>query len=300
MVVELFNWHHLTLFLTTLGIVALVCVIFAVFLRKKSKWISWTAILILLATGFIFHFLRLAWPPPNATWPSSLAYVLPISICGFNTLVFPLIFFSKKKYLRDYMFYVGVFSGFLAMLTPTNVLESQIPAWHFEAIRYYIAHGILVVAPLLMVLCGHHKLNWRRVWAPGWLLVGVTFVILINDVILYATGIYDGGFVELFDRNSRNVGMIYGPADNAGFWGDALRFFSPRFLRRAPFDNGLVAAGETFYWPVLWVVIPGVIYMTIGCFLVSLIFDFRTFKQDMQSTWRKIFRKKSIQKSIDN
>ena len=187
------------------------------------------------------------------------------------------------------MFYIGVLSGLLATIMPFDAYNYK--PWEFEAIRFFVAHAILMTAPMLMVLCGHHRLDWRRTWKAPLVLACVMFVIFINDIMLVATGIVpDATVEEVIHGQVRNGAMVYGPAEELESFKHIFLVFTPDIFLTVPFGPD---KGAPFYWPVLWVLVPGFIYITTICFFISLIFDFRRFKNDMRTIFSKQPKKAS-------
>lgn len=286
--VQLFNKGHLILLGTTLAVMTVFLVVF--FLIRKNRKLTYWLIAGLFLAGLVVHFLRLAVPPPGRDFPYAYTYITPMGVCAFNAMAFPFIFlFTKSKTLRDYMFYIGIATGILALLTPMTAYNK--PALSFDAIRFFVIHGLLCLAPLLMVLCGHHKLNWRRVWQPVFVLTGVMCIILVNEIVLFSIGIVGEPYtLEGIIKNqhqSRNGAMIFGPPEDAGVYGKMLTALCPSIFKIALFDVPSlgISAGDTIYWPIVWLLIPGFIYVTILCFVICLLFSFKPFWRDMRVVW---------------
>jgi len=204
-------------------------------------------------------------------------------------MVFPFFFLSKKKILRDYMFYIGVLTGFLALITPMTAIDK--PAFSFDVIRFFMLHGIICCAPLLMVITGHHKLSWRRVWQPAFVLAAVLCVIAVNELVLFASGILGPGYdlhtLITGQYIGRNGAMIFGPPHDAGSVSFYVKIFTslcPSVFKHALFDIPALGlyAGDTIYWPIVWLIIPGVIFFTVVSFLMSMPFEAKNFWRDVK------------------
>ena len=60
------------------------------------------------------------------------------------------------------MFYLGVLSGVLAFLIPTEALGKSVAT--LDLWRFYVCHLIIVAVPLLMVILKQHELDYKRIW----------------------------------------------------------------------------------------------------------------------------------------
>jgi len=283
--IQQFNKYHLSLLACTIAVIIILCIVFALFLRNKKRVTYWV-IFGLLAAGFVIHFLRLLVLPKDREFPFAFSYITPMGVCAVNAMVFPFFYLFRSKMLKDYMFYIGILTGFLALVTPLTAIGK--PALSFDVIRFFVLHGLLCCAPLLMVLCGHHRLSWRRTWQPAWVLTAVLCVITVNELVLFASGIlgepYDLHTLVTGKYVGRNGAMIFGPPEDAGIYAKFFTALCPNTFKKALFDIEAlgIQAGDKLYWPLVWIIIPGVVYFTILCFLLSLIFDAKRFWRDMR------------------
>ena len=119
--IDMFNfWYFFFLLLSAGSIVGLY---FA--LRNASPFKKDVAIFSLLAVGFVLHFLK-NYIPPYADYSTGVRVFTDrgmrdcwfVNICGANIALFPFMFLCKDKRVRDYMFYIGVLSGFIALFYP--------------------------------------------------------------------------------------------------------------------------------------------------------------------------------------
>ena len=132
-------------------------------LRHKSEKTKFWTLYGILAFNFVLHFLKLALPYYyERGFPEVLRKCSFENICAVSTLVFPFAYLSKCNSIKDYMFYLGVISGIRGCVAPMPVIG--LPFYHPEVIRYYICHASIWIVPLLMVIFGIHKLDYRRIW----------------------------------------------------------------------------------------------------------------------------------------
>ena len=246
-------------------------------LRKKDRHIVYWVLFSLLALNFVLHFVKLAFPPYVGGLPGTIRKVTFENICAVSTLVFPFFMLSKKPVLLDYMFYLGVISGIASMFAPMNIIGLGV--FEFETIRFYICHGSLWICPLLMVILKVHTLNYRRVIKVVLLYFCCLFLILINEVILMVIGWvappadFDGTLWDYFLSNvERNSGFIFGPPPEFEKIAQFLLVLTPPFFKPGEYID--------CYMPVLWEVVPVLIYGTIGGTAICAIWDHRRMADD--------------------
>ena len=282
MIIAMFNfWYFFWLILSagaTIGIYYL--------LRNKSDTTKKVVLFSFLAAGFLMHFLKVYIPPYSVDEARMLRDSWFVNICGANIGLFPFMFWIKNEKVKDYMFYIGVISGLIALFYPQEPLaKSNQIGEQLDMIRFYYHHWMVLAIPLLMVLLNLHKLSYKRVlWAPTGLMVLMLFIML-NQIFQSELG-----FVplrdqsEFFDIGYKNSSYIWGPGTDDTI-GDILAIFTPKFFRTVPVGE---FAGQTKYWPWFWLITPVYIIVTPLSFLISMIFDHKNFKEDM----KKLFNKK--------
>jgi hypothetical protein len=257
------------------------------FLKNKSEEFKKRFISSLLFFSLIVHFCKLLFPP-YASDPHAIRKITPENICALSTLVFPFIFLSQNKVLKDYMFYIGVLSGTLAIFYPLEAFGKD--ALSFDTIRFYVCHTIITVAPLLMVSTGLHKLDYHRIYKVPICFLLVFVIILVNEIILMEIGQVPLRSMDLFatgDDFYRNFSMVFGVTENFEALEPILTFFTPEFLMRIPFGEH---AGEKKYWPILWAVGPVFVYIGGLSFLLSIYWEKDHMKADFNRL--KIYIKK--------
>ena len=250
-------------------------------LRNKSKKVSSIVLFSLLLSGFILHFLKLFADFYQAWMPTAIRTLTPEAICTVSIIIFPWLFLSKNPLSKDYMFYMGMFGGLVATLYPVNVIGFD--AFEFETIRFFYHHVLLWVVPLLMMMLKLHTLDYKRIWKISFLAIFVLCIILINEVILVGTGFVRADI--LFSYEFRNTALIFGPMPELGPVNTFLTAFTPELFTTVPIGPN---AGETFYWPIVWMLVPAFIYFTIGAFLLALPFEYKKIKRDTLAIKAKV------------
>lgn len=268
MYIEMFNgWYFFWLALSAGSILALY---FG--LRNKSVKLQKGVLFSFLVFGLLLHFLKVYIPPYSIDEARMLRDSWFVNICGANIALFPFFFWSKNEKVKDYMFYIGVLSGVIALCYPIEPIEKGEDQMQeiLDVIRFYYHHWMVLAVPLLMVLFGHHKLSFKRILsAPTGLLILMLFIML-NQILQSELG-----FIPLRDRNNffgidyKNTSYIWGPGEDDAI-SSILALFTPEFFKTVPVGE---FAGQVKYWPWFWMICPVYILVTPLSFLLCLVFE---------------------------
>jgi uncharacterized membrane protein YwaF len=262
-------------------------------LRNKSDSTKKIVLFAFLALGLIAHFTKVYYPPYSTDEARMLRDSWFVNICGANIALFPFLFFSKNEKIKDYMFYIGVISGLIALFYPQEPLaKSNQLGEQLDIIRFYYHHWMVLAVPLLMVLFGHHKPSYKRILsAPTGLLLLMLFIML-NQIFQSELG-----FVPLRDQNDffgigyKNSSYIWGPGTDDAI-GNFLSIFTPKFFRTIPVGE---FAGQTKHWPWFWLIVPVYVLVTPLSFLIALVFDHRSLAADVKSLHQRLSSKKTVE-----
>lgn len=267
--VEYFNFYY---FLYIALALALLLGLYLL-LKNKSVKTSKAVLFCILLASFILHFVKLAFDFYQQWMPVAIRTITPENICAVSVMIYPWFFLSKKPLLKDYMFYFGIMSGVGATLIPIDVIGHN--AFDFETFRFYFSHILLWVVPLLMVLLKLHTLDYKRIMKVPFIVYLILCVILANEVMLIGAGFVH--IDHLFCTEIRNHTLIFGPLAEVYFLGSLFNTLTPEVFRTIPFGEN---AGEVFYWPIVWLIIPSFIYFSLASFLLALPLEFRRVKSD--------------------
>lgn len=274
MEIQMFNgWYFFWIILSIAGFIGLYFL-----LKKRSEKTKKIVLFSILAFALLLHFLKAYIPPYSTDVGRLYRDSWFINICGANIALFPILFFTKSKYAKDYMFYIGILGGLIAVLYPVEPIENanQAAEW-MDVIRFYIHHNILWYVPLLMVIFKMHKLSYRRVLALPITFCAVMIFIMINQILQSELGFIALRDSDFFDINYKNSSMIWGPS---GGIGEFLAKFCPDIFKTVPVGQ---YAGQTKYWPLIWLICPMYVLIVPIAFGMSMIFDYKHFETDLKN-----------------
>lgn len=268
--------------------------------RKKSFKFKYWFIFYLSAFNFVLHFAKLFFPPYNYEFfmYNDLRVLRVVSfenICAVNTIVMPFIYVSKNKILKDYMFYIGALGGLVAIIIPVAPY-TQREFFSFDMMRYFICHISLFVCPLLMVLYKIHELDYKRSVYLPFSFVLCIFTIYVNECLLADMGWLvnaNDNYIYNFE-NRRNFSFVFGPIEQLGKIGNIFTCFTPKNLSIYPVASRDVIPSLTTsvlnqmnvqnrLMPLIWLIIPCIIYLTIYAFLISICWDYKHLKNDLRN-----------------
>ena len=284
MYIAMFNgWYFFWLLVSAGAVVGLY------FALRRASAVTQKAVLFgLLAAGFLMHFLKVYIPPYSVDEARMLRDSWFVNICGANIALFPFFFWSKNDKIKDYMFYIGVISGLIALFYPQEpIAKVDQSAEQLDIIRFYYHHWMVMAVPLLMVLFGHHKLSYARILAAPTGLLLLMLFIMLNQIFQAEMGfipLRDGNF---FDVNFKNTSYIWGPDLPDGI-GKFLSLFTPDFFKTVPVGE---FAGQEKYWPWFWLIVPVYVLVTPLAFGLSMIFDAKSLKADCKNLKARFSKK---------
>lgn len=288
MFIAMFNgWYFFWLILAAGSIVGLY---FA--LRNQSAKVQKGVLFGLLVFGLLLHFLKVYIPPYSVDEARMLRDSWFVNICGANIALFPFFFWSKNDKVKDYMFYIGVLSGLIALFYPQEpIAKVDQLAEQWDIVRFYYHHWMVMAVPLLMVLFGHHKLSYKRILsAPIGLLLLMLFIML-NQIFQSELG-----FIPLRDRGNffgidyKNTSYIWGPGTNDAI-GNFFALFTPDFFKTVPVGEFV---GQEKYWPWFWMIIPVFVLVTPLSFGLCMIFDSKALGADLKSLKARFQKKEKV------
>lgn len=253
-------------------------------LRNKSAKTQKIVLFSILILGLVAHFIKFLYPPYSTDHARMLRDAWFVNICGANIGLFPFMFLSKDKRVKDYMFYLGMLGGLIAVFVPLEPIAkvNQAAEW-IDIIRFYFHHTMLYAVPLLMVLFKLHTLSYKRVfWCPVYLLVVMLFIML-NQVFQSELGFIPLRGNDIINVNYKNSSLIWGPGNES--FAVVFTALCPKIFKTIPCGE---YAGQTKYWPWFWLIVPAFVYLVPICFAICMIFDYKNFRSDFAIVKSKI------------
>ncbi len=268
--IQIFNGYYFLYILSAIAIT----ILSVRFLKNKSDRFRHWFIFGLIMTNFAVHFLKLLIYPYSLVdeiWTK----VSFENICAASVLLFPFLYFTKNKTLKDYMVMVGMASGIITFVAPLDAMSDFFngtiflgprSAFMLENIRFYFAHYLLFLVPFLMMHYKMHELSIKRAYRAPFMLLFILLVIFINELIMTAIGWIPKE--HLFDPNKRNPSFIFGSRSSFTGLGLMVGIFVPSFmiLTHPVYEF-------TFYVPVLWQIIPVMVYGGLISLTFCIIYD---------------------------
>lgn len=279
MIIEMFNGWYFFWLLASIGTFLGLYFI----LKKRSTKTQKIVLFSLLLFALALHFIKCYFPPYSTDINRLYRDIWFVNICGANILLFVFIYISKSSTAKDYMFYLGILGGGIAILYPMEpIVKVDQAAETLDIIRFYIHHTLLWAVPLLMVMLGHHKISYKNVWkVPGSLMLVLAFIML-NQIFQSELGFVPIRGNDLLHTNYKNTSYIWNTNNDA--IGRFLSKFCPNFFKTIPVGEH---KGEAKHWPWFWLLVPAYSILTPICFLMSLIFDYKNFKTDVTNLFNK-------------
>ena len=172
--IDIFTINHLlwviAAFLTMVGV-------HYAFRSKSKKFQYWFLFSLTIAT-WVVHFSRIFLAEDLKTYQLFFT-----NLCGLSTFLYPFLYLSKSKLAKDYMYYVGGFFAFLSLAYPYTV-EGD-PIFVYNSIRFFFAHVLLIMIPLLMATWGHHTPNYKNMgWMFLFVMMGAVYCMALSAFLV--------------------------------------------------------------------------------------------------------------------
>jgi uncharacterized membrane protein YwaF len=260
-------------------------------LKKKTQIFKKWFIFGLFMFNTILHFLKIFNSYYQERLPEYYATITFDNICAVSAILFTFTYLSKSKILKDYMFYMGIISGFAALLYPSGGVLNRVP-YAFDYFRFYLCHGIILFGPIYMVAFGFHKIDYKRIFKVPFVFWGVLTIIFINTILCAEIGITDLRSTDFLNTGyERNASLVFGTTKDFEKASQILMIFVPDFLKTVPVGP---YAGQYKCVPLLWLFIPSYIYLVLFSFILSIPIEYKKMKKDFTNAIKIIKIKLNI------
>lgn len=95
------------------------------------------------------------------TGTTELVKLLPLHLCGLQSLFIPLAVFTGFTCFRDFVYASSLLGGIFGTVFPAGV-AGYYPLWSFQTLQTFALHGLLIFVPLALIRTGRHRPDPRR------------------------------------------------------------------------------------------------------------------------------------------
>lgn len=254
------------LYLITVASAPLLAALLWFLLKKKSKKVQKLLIASIMLANIIQHLFKSVIYPQYAG-QGFTAISTAYNMCALLILISPIALFANWRPLKNFLFFTGTVAGIAAIIVPAWYIGSPVKTLGWDYFRYYICHLGLFLSSVLPLAFQHHTPRRKEFWQVGLLFLLALCVILLNDVIFMAMGLYPNADINHFYDCMVEInpfGMM-GPPAMASWVENLVQPLSPSiFLGNNP-------AG--LYVPILWYAIPLYLGISLLCLVTFFIFD---------------------------
>lgn len=136
---------------------------------------------LLCAAGVLVPLLELS----HSVWmyltgTTQLVQLLPLHLCGLQSLFIPLAVFTRFSVFKDFVFATSLLGGIFGTLIPAGVAEYY-PLFSFQTIQTVMLHGLLIYVPLALIVSGRHRPDLHHFHHVLCLFLFVVFVVGFID-----------------------------------------------------------------------------------------------------------------------
>lgn len=249
-------------------------------LKKKKIRVQKTVVLCLMLLNTVQHFLKfLIYPQYRGTGFS--LYSTAYNVCAVLIISAPLIFLWGSRFLKNFLYFVGLTAGIGAVCYPFWFFGTPVKELGWNYFRFYLCHGLLFVSCILPLLLGLHKPKYQEFWQIGLGFLLTLCVILVNNVIFMSIGLYpEEAEMPLYEQLLNvNPCMMMAPKGDFLRLSRFLECFSPSaFLGHNPSGR---------YAPILWYALPVYAGICVIGFLLFAVLDRKAFCSDIKRTAEK-------------
>ena len=181
-----------------IGILSVIAVVFLILklykripINKKvvfAKLLGWVLIVIFVVSNVISF--------ENGSW--NLQDNLPFQICYISYLIGIVLLFTKKQWMFEWMYFIGIIGGVYALLTPILTIGNS--SWFY--FEFYFLHSSIILIPLVLLTVKGMKIRvdswWKtmlRLQIPILILLPLNYILDANYMFLAEKPIVDNPFL---------------------------------------------------------------------------------------------------------
>lgn len=128
-------------------------------LRWTKRASAQTRRKLLVTAGILVPILELS----HSIWmyftgTTSLIKLLPLHLCGLQSLFIPLSIFTPFTCFKDFVYATSLLGGIFGTVFPAGIADYY-PMFSFQTIQTFLLHGLLIYVPLALIVSGEHRPN---------------------------------------------------------------------------------------------------------------------------------------------
>ena len=278
MIMEMGNIYYI---FSLVILFAIPTILYFILRNRSEKTIKYT-LLGMAIFNFLLHFLKILHPSYLAELEHSLIRMTVENICALTTVVLPFAMLCKNKTIKGYFYLIGLLGGLMAVIFTTEPKGHLI--YEFNSMRYYVCHYILFAVPILAVTLKEFEPDFKSsIWMPLMFFGGQT-IILLNELFLHTVGLVNHTIESFLSGDFRNAAFVFGPNTEFKWIVDKFSFLVPEIFTKNIF--GIEGVGD-FYWPVVWLLVPVVLFFPLFYFLITLPFTYGDVKEFVSDIKKK-------------
>lgn len=270
------------------SLMALLCLGGAAWLlmrKRREKTCRAVILAIMLVNLFQHLFKSVIYPQYRGDGFTAISTAY--NMCAALIILSPLAFLSGSRLLKNFVYVTGTLAGAAAIAVPYWYIGWDVSRLGWEYTRFYLCHALLFLSSMLPLLLGLHKPSCKEFWhVPTGFLLALC-LILINDVVCIAIGIYHGADVDTFFQSMQRINPcgLMGPPKELPWLAKLVKVFSPDvFMAENP-------TGQ--YVPILWYAIP----LFVGMSLISAVLFWLLDRKNVATARKRLRCKLTIQPS---
>lgn len=120
--------------------------------RRKLLWTAGILVPALELSHSIWLYL---------TGTTNLIKLLPLHLCGLQSLFIPLSVFTPFTCFQDFVYATSLLGGIFGTVFPAGIADYY-PMFSFQTIQTFLLHGLLIYVPLALIVSGAHRPNLHR------------------------------------------------------------------------------------------------------------------------------------------
>jgi uncharacterized membrane protein YwaF len=167
-------------------------------LRRKPFETRRRALLMIAAANLALFCVYLLWFQHRPGTPFFRWDMLPLNLCNLVTVLFVVALAANRQFLYRFCFYVGIASGFMAILSPAGALK-EMELFSPLMIGFYVVHCMLYMLGISLATLKLYKPTYRSALLTVLYLEILSGVVYVINLLLRNTVYKEANFFFLFE-----------------------------------------------------------------------------------------------------